>query len=96
LAEVKSDQDLRSIPVVMLSSSPTEEDIFRSYSLHANAYVTKPVNFECFSDVVGQIIDFFLTLVKQPNCAHDHYRSETDQAVADKRLGRLAHRRAAG
>jgi CheY-like chemotaxis protein len=82
LADVKSDQDLRSIPVVVLSSSQTEEDIVRSYSLHANAYVTKPVDFERFSDVVGQINDFFLTLVKQPNCAHDHYQSETEQAVA--------------
>jgi CheY-like chemotaxis protein len=69
LAAVKSDQDLRSIPVVILTTSQAEEDIIRSYSLHANAYVTKPMDFERFSEALRQINDFFLTLVKLPDWA---------------------------
>ena len=66
LAEVKADPELRSIPVVVLTTSEAEEDILRSYSLHANAYVTKPVDFERFIEVVRQIDDFFVTVVKLP------------------------------
>ncbi|GGU41480.1 response regulator [Lentzea flava] len=66
LAEVKADAELRSIPVVVLTTSDAEEDILRSYSLHANAYVTKPVDFERFIEVVRQIDDFFVTVVKLP------------------------------
>ena len=66
LAELKSDPDLLSIPVVVLTTSQAEEDILRSYTLHANAYISKPVDFERFIDVVRQIDDFFLTLVKLP------------------------------
>jgi CheY-like chemotaxis protein len=66
LAEVKSDEALRSIPVVVLTTSEAEEDILRSYSLHANAYVTKPVDFDRFIEVVRQIDDFFVTVVKLP------------------------------
>jgi CheY-like chemotaxis protein len=66
LAELKSDPDLLTIPVVVLTTSQAEEDILRSYSLHANAYISKPVDFERFIDVVRQIDDFFLTLVKLP------------------------------
>ncbi len=66
LAELKSDPDLLSIPVVVLTTSQAEEDILRSYSLHANAYISKPVDFERFIEVVRQIDDFFLTLVKLP------------------------------
>jgi CheY-like chemotaxis protein len=66
LAEVKVDPDLRSIPVVVLTTSEAEEDILRSYDLHANAYVTKPVDFERFVEVVRQIDDFFVTVVKLP------------------------------
>lgn len=66
LAEVKADADLRHIPVVVLTTSDAEEDILRSYSLHANAYVTKPVDFERFIEVVRQIDDFFVTVVKLP------------------------------
>ena len=69
LADVKSDHDLRSIPVVILTTSRAEEDIIRSYSLHANAYVTKPMDFERFSEALRQINDFFLTLVKLPDWA---------------------------
>jgi CheY-like chemotaxis protein len=67
LADVKSDQDLRSIPVVILTTSQAEDDITRSYSMHVNAYVAKPVDFDRFSDVVRQISHFFLTLAKLPN-----------------------------
>jgi CheY-like chemotaxis protein len=66
LAEVKSDPALRSIPVVVLTTSKAEEDILRSYDLHANAYVTKPVDFTRFIDVVRQIDEFFVTVVKLP------------------------------
>ena len=66
LAEIKSDSDLQRIPVVVLTTSDAEEDILRSYDLHANAYVTKPVDFECFLNVVRQIDDFFVTVVKLP------------------------------
>ncbi|MBN6041247.1 response regulator [Amycolatopsis sp. 195334CR] len=66
LAEIKAEPELRSIPVVVLTTSEAEEDILRSYDLHANAYVTKPVDFERFVEVVRQIDDFFVTVVKLP------------------------------
>ncbi len=66
LAEVKADERFRSIPVVVLTTSEAEEDILRSYNLHANAYVTKPVDFDRFIEVVRQIDDFFVTVVKLP------------------------------
>ncbi len=66
LAEVKSDAELQRIPVVILTTSDAEEDILRSYDLHANAYVTKPVDFDRFLDVVRQIDEFFVTVVKLP------------------------------
>jgi CheY-like chemotaxis protein len=66
LADVKSDPALRSIPVVVLTTSKAEEDILRSYDLHANAYVTKPVDFNRFIEVVRQIDEFFVTVVKLP------------------------------
>jgi len=66
LAEIKNDEELRSIPVVVLTTSQAEEDVLRSYQLHANAYVTKPVDFDRFIDVVRQIDEFFVTVVKLP------------------------------
>jgi CheY-like chemotaxis protein len=66
LAEIKGDDDLGTIPVVILTTSQAEEDVLRSYRLHANAYVTKPVDFERFIEVVRQIDDFFVTVVKLP------------------------------
>jgi CheY-like chemotaxis protein len=66
LAELKRDPELLPIPVVMLSTSQAEEDILRSYKLHANAYVSKPVGFEGFIDAIRQIDDFFLTLIELP------------------------------
>jgi CheY-like chemotaxis protein len=66
LAEVKADEALKHIPVVVLTTSKADEDILRSYKLHANAYVTKPVDFERFIEVVRQIDEFFVTVVKLP------------------------------
>ena len=69
LAEMKADDDLLSIPVVVLTTSQAQEDILRSYALHANAYVSKPVDFDRFVGVIGQIDEFFLSLVKLPASA---------------------------
>jgi CheY-like chemotaxis protein len=66
LAELKQDPALAVIPVVMLTTSRAEEDVLRSYKLHANAYVSKPVDFEHFIEAIRQIGDFFLTLVQLP------------------------------
>ena len=66
LAELKEDPGLRVIPVVILTTSQADEDILRSYALHANAYVSKPVDFERFMDVIRQIDNFFITVVELP------------------------------
>ena len=66
LQALKADADLRSIPVVVLTTSEAEEDVVRSYSLHANAYVTKPVDFDRFIEVVRQIDEFFVEVVRLP------------------------------
>jgi CheY-like chemotaxis protein len=66
LEEIKKDSDLCQIPVVVLTTSQADEDILRSYQLHANAYVTKPVDFERFIAVVRQIDEFFVSVVKLP------------------------------
>ncbi|WP_405775175.1 response regulator [Streptomyces sp. NBC_00859] len=67
LERIKSDPDLCDIPVVVLTTSSAEEDILRSYRLHANAYVTKPVDLDQFMSAVRQIDDFFLTVVRLPH-----------------------------
>ena len=64
--ELKRDPELLLIPVVILTTSRAEEDIMRSYELHANAYVSKPVDFEQFIAAIRQIDEFFLTLVRLP------------------------------
>ncbi|MCK9893226.1 response regulator [Frankia sp. AgB32] len=66
LAEIKADERLRRIPVVVLTTSDAVEDIDRSYQLHANAYVTKAVDFDRFVDDVRSIDDFFVTVVRLP------------------------------
>ncbi|MFP5373251.1 MAG: response regulator, partial [Actinomycetes bacterium] len=66
LAQVKADEHLRTIPVVILTTSEAEEDVLRSYDLHANAYVTKPVDFESFVEVIRQVDDFFISVVRLP------------------------------
>jgi len=66
LAEIKTDPDLRRIPVVVLTTSEAEEDILRAYNLYANAYVAKPVDLDKFIAVVKSIEDFWLEIVKLP------------------------------
>jgi two-component system response regulator len=66
LQVIKNDEDLAAIPVVVLTTSSAEEDILRSYRLHANAYVTKPVDLDQFVAAIRQIDDFFLSVVKLP------------------------------
>ncbi|RJL24453.1 response regulator [Bailinhaonella thermotolerans] len=66
LEQIKSDSELAHIPVVVLTTSAAEEDILRSYKLHANAYVTKPVDLDQFLSVIRQIDEFFVTVVKLP------------------------------
>lgn len=67
LAEVKTDESLRRIPVVVLSTSVAAEDVLKSYDLHANVYVSKPVDFNEFTQVVRQIDDFFGTVAQLPS-----------------------------
>jgi CheY-like chemotaxis protein len=64
LAELKADPVLKVIPVVILTTSQAQQDVLRSYALHANAYVSKPVDFERFIEVIRQIDNFFITVVK--------------------------------
>ena len=66
LAEIKSDPDLRLIPVVVLTTSRSDRDILESYKLHANCYITKPVDLIQFMDVLRSIEGFWLTVVQQP------------------------------
>jgi CheY-like chemotaxis protein len=66
LQEVKSDPELQHIPVIVLTTSQAEEDVLRSYQLHANAYVTKPVDFESFIEAIKQIDHFFVSVVQLP------------------------------
>ncbi|WP_436928864.1 response regulator [Halosimplex halobium] len=66
LEEIKTDDDLRRIPIVVMTSSEAEEDIVQSYDLHANAYLTKPIDFDGFLDIVERIEDFWLTVVRMP------------------------------
>lgn len=66
LAEIKGDPQLSMIPVIVLTTSEAEEDVLHSYKMHANAYITKPVDFERFREIVHQIDDFFIGIVKLP------------------------------
>lgn len=72
LADIKNDPDLRRIPVVILTVSDAEEDIVKSYDLHANCYIRKPLDLEQFMQVVKAIEDFWLTIVKLPPNGHVH------------------------
>jgi len=66
LAEIKGDENLRRIPVVILTTSDAEQDVLKTYDLYANCYVTKPVDLDQFMVVVKSIHDFWLTVVKLP------------------------------
>lgn len=67
LAEIKTDEDLKSIPVIILTTSKAEEDIVRTYNLHANCYICKPVDLDQFLSVVRTIEEFWLSIVKLPS-----------------------------
>ncbi|MGZ7118314.1 MAG: response regulator [Methanobacterium sp.] len=67
LKEIKMDDDLKRIPVVVLTTSKAEKDILKSYDLHANSYITKPVDFDQFIRVIKSIEDFWLDVVKLPS-----------------------------
>lgn len=67
LEEIKADESLRRIPVVILTTSQAEEDILQTYDLHANCYITKPVNLEQFIKVIRSIEQFWLTIVRLPS-----------------------------
>jgi two-component system, chemotaxis family, response regulator Rcp1 len=66
LADIKADPELKSIPVVVLTTSQAEQDIMKSYKLHANCYITKPVDLDQFVQVVRSIDNFWLTVVRLP------------------------------
>ena len=66
LAQIKADEELMRIPVVILTISKAEEDILRTYDLHANCYISKPLDLEQFAKVVASIEDFWLTIVRLP------------------------------
>jgi len=66
LAKIKSNEGLMVIPVVMLTTSDSEKDIFQSYQSHANCYITKPVNFENFMEVIQTIKNFWINIVQLP------------------------------
>jgi two-component system, chemotaxis family, response regulator Rcp1 len=66
LAEIKQDPNLKAIPIVVLTTSEDEKDVVRSYKLHANCYVTKPVDFERFTEVVREVRNFWFAIVTLP------------------------------
>ena len=66
LADIKADENLKHIPVVILTTSRNEEDVLKAYGHHANCYITKPVNFDNFSEVVRSIENFWFTVVTLP------------------------------
>lgn len=66
LAEIKADERLQRIPVIVLTTSQAEEDIIKAYNLHANCYITKPVDFHQFMQIVQSIEDFWFTIVELP------------------------------
>jgi CheY-like chemotaxis protein len=67
LIEIKADEKLQRIPVVVLTTSESEEDILRAYDLHANCYITKPVDFQQFVHIIQSIEDFWFTIVQLPS-----------------------------
>jgi len=66
LSEIKADEDLRVIPVIVLTTSKSEEDILKSYKLHANCYIAKPVDFTSFADAIASIENFWFAVVTLP------------------------------
>ena len=72
LQEIKSDPDLRRIPVVILTTSKTEEDVLRSYDLGANSFISKPVTFDRLVEIVRTLGEYWFSIVELPMCAHPH------------------------
>jgi len=70
LSEIKADADLAQIPIVVLTTSQADEDILRAYQLHANCYITKPIDFNQFLRIVAAIEEFWLNVVKLPRKVH--------------------------
>lgn len=70
LSNIKKDEILRIIPVVMLTTSDSEKDIFESYNNHANCYITKPVGFQSFIEVIHTLKDFWISIVQLPKKNH--------------------------
>jgi two-component system, chemotaxis family, response regulator Rcp1 len=70
LSEIKADPDLAKIPIVVLTTSQSDEDILRAYQLHANCYITKPVDFNQFLHIIAAIEEFWLSVVKLPGKVH--------------------------
>jgi two-component system response regulator len=66
LSRIKADENLKRIPVVVLTTSQAEEDILKAYNLNANCYISKPVDFEQFRKIVKLVEEFWLTIVKLP------------------------------
>ena len=73
LAEIKTDEELKHIPIVIMTISQAEEDILKSYNLHANCYITKPIDLDQFIKVVKSIEDFWFSIVKLPPKAESLY-----------------------
>lgn len=67
LERIKNDDDLKKIPVVVLTTSNSEADIFKTYDLHANCFITKPADFNYFIDVIRSVVDFWLKVVSLPS-----------------------------
>ena len=70
LSEIKADANLAKIPIVVLTTSQADEDILRAYQLHANCYITKPIDFHQFLRIVAAIEEFWLSVVKLPGKTH--------------------------
>ncbi|MCI0562357.1 MAG: response regulator [Nitrososphaera sp.] len=89
LAEIKRDPQLRQIPIIVLTTSQAESDVAKSYDLHGNCYITKPMDFDQFMSVVRSIADFWLAVVKLPQKEQDKWHPmppDTDPIPTDKNL----------
>ncbi|MFN3939931.1 MAG: response regulator [Chitinophagales bacterium] len=73
LADIKTDENLKMIPVIVLTTSDTDRDIIKSYKLHANCFITKPVDLELFIFIIRQIETFWFRVIKLPPKNHNHF-----------------------
>lgn len=84
LADIKQDPELKRIPVVILTTSEAEQDILKTYELHANCYITKPVDLDKFVDIVKGLEEFWLSIVKLPSMVTAKARSADGKPTGDK------------